>query len=87
MIIIIVYYIWGEGGWGRGGVLTVCLFFFSDAGINVCFELMNELMVALILNSKTALFTREWIQFIVPAKYSIELKHRFIMYSTQLVFT
>lgn len=59
MIIIIVYYIWGEGGWGKGGVLTVCLFFFSDAGINVCFELMNELMVALILNSKTALFTRE----------------------------
>lgn len=57
MIIIIVYYI--LGWWGRGGVLTVCLFFFSDAGINVCFELMNELMVALILNSKTALFTRE----------------------------
>lgn len=57
MIIIIVYYIWG--GWGREGVLTVCLFFFSDDGINVWFELMNELMVALILNSKTALFTRE----------------------------
>ena len=55
MIIIII---WG-GGVGGGVVLTVCLFFFIDAGINVCFELMNELMVALLLNTKTTLFTRE----------------------------
>ena len=44
IIIFLLFFFWG----GMGGViLTVCLFFFSDAGINVCFELMNELIVAL----------------------------------------
>ena len=42
-----------------GGRFNHLYIFFSDDGINVRFELMTELMFALLLNSKTTLFTRE----------------------------
>ena len=88
------YVIFWAGGGGCFNHLYICLCWWIDKGISPkCF----------LLNSKTTFnFTREWevktyplqeisafkrIQFIVPAKYSLELKRRFIICSTQLGFT